>query len=185
MVAQRFEDLGCEVEVLRLLPTRLSLDKEFAAEALGNEENPIRDRLEQTVDLQVDADQPRPPAVLDDPLQQLPADPPPPVGLEDAHAEAGDLHEAAGEEEDEEGELTGWMNAWDETDTLPVSVRLDIDMPEDTVAEWGSDNALVCFDDEDNYIKWTYEWNSYRGQRVFALIRDPEESLPRTGAKLE
>jgi predicted GNAT family acetyltransferase len=30
--------------------------KEFAAEALGNEENPIRDRLEQTVDLQVDAD---------------------------------------------------------------------------------------------------------------------------------
>jgi acetylornithine deacetylase len=32
VVAGKFESLGCEVETLRLLPTRLSLEKEFAAE---------------------------------------------------------------------------------------------------------------------------------------------------------
>ena len=32
VVAKRFADLGCEVETLELLPTRLSLEKEFAAE---------------------------------------------------------------------------------------------------------------------------------------------------------
>jgi acetylornithine deacetylase len=32
VVAERFGDLGCEVETLELLPTRLSLEKEFAAE---------------------------------------------------------------------------------------------------------------------------------------------------------
>jgi acetylornithine deacetylase len=32
VVATRFESLGCEVETLKLLPTRLSLEKEFAAE---------------------------------------------------------------------------------------------------------------------------------------------------------
>jgi acetylornithine deacetylase len=32
LVAQRFRELGLEVETLRLLPTRLSLDQEFAAE---------------------------------------------------------------------------------------------------------------------------------------------------------
>ncbi len=37
---------------------------------------------------------------------------------------------------DEEGEVTGWMNAWEEIDTLPVSVRLDIDMGEDTPIHW-------------------------------------------------
>ena len=32
VVAERFGDLGCDVETLELLPTRLSLEKEFAAE---------------------------------------------------------------------------------------------------------------------------------------------------------
>jgi acetylornithine deacetylase len=32
VVAKRFEDLGCEVETLELLPTRLSMEQEFAAE---------------------------------------------------------------------------------------------------------------------------------------------------------
>ena len=32
VVAKRFEDLDCDVETLELLPTRLSLEKEFAAE---------------------------------------------------------------------------------------------------------------------------------------------------------
>ena len=32
--------------------------------------------------------------------------------------------------------------------------------------------GLVCLDDEDNYIKWTYEWNQARGRQVLALIRE-------------
>jgi thiol-disulfide isomerase/thioredoxin/regulation of enolase protein 1 (concanavalin A-like superfamily) len=32
--------------------------------------------------------------------------------------------------------------------------------------------GLVCLDDEDNYIKWTYEWNEARGRQVLALIRE-------------
>lgn len=38
--------------------------------------------------------------------------------------------------EDEEGELTGWQNSWEETDKLPVSVRLDIAMSGDTPIQW-------------------------------------------------
>ncbi len=37
--------------------------------------------------------------------------------------------------------------------------------------------GLVCFNDEDNYIKWTYEWNGARGQQVFALIRETQGSV--------
>ncbi|UCE50331.1 MAG: protein kinase, partial [Phycisphaerales bacterium] len=37
--------------------------------------------------------------------------------------------------------------------------------------------GLVCFDDEDNYIKWTYEWNGAQRQRVFALIRETQGSV--------
>jgi len=37
--------------------------------------------------------------------------------------------------------------------------------------------GLVCFNDEDNYIKWTYEWNGSRRQRVFALIRETQGSV--------
>lgn len=32
--------------------------------------------------------------------------------------------------------------------------------------------GLLCMDDEDNYVKWTYEWNEARGQQVLALIRE-------------
>lgn len=36
--------------------------------------------------------------------------------------------------------------------------------------------GLVCLDDEDNFIKWTYEWNEARGRQVLALIRETSGS---------
>ncbi|MCW8925799.1 MAG: prepilin-type N-terminal cleavage/methylation domain-containing protein [Xanthomonadales bacterium] len=37
---------------------------------------------------------------------------------------------------DEEGLLTPWMRVWDQQDTLPVAVRLNIEFAEDIQAEW-------------------------------------------------
>ena len=32
--------------------------------------------------------------------------------------------------------------------------------------------GLVCFNDEDNYIKWVCEWHDVHGGRVFSLVRE-------------
>jgi DNA-directed RNA polymerase subunit RPC12/RpoP len=37
--------------------------------------------------------------------------------------------------------------------------------------------GIVLFNDQDNYIKWTYEWNSSRNQQVFALIHEIQGSV--------
>lgn len=34
--------------------------------------------------------------------------------------------------------------------------------------------GLVCWNDEDNHVKWVFEWNDHHGGQVFAILRETE-----------
>ena len=50
--------------------------------------------------------------------------------------------------EDEEGELIGWAASWDQSDTLPVAVRLDLEFSEDLNMQWPDLAASVRVDEQ-------------------------------------
>ena len=50
--------------------------------------------------------------------------------------------------EDEEGELIGWTTSWDQQDTLPVAVRLDLEFTEELNMQWPDLAAGVRVDEQ-------------------------------------
>jgi len=49
---------------------------------------------------------------------------------------------------DEEGELIGWTSSWDQQDTLPVAVRLDLEFSGDLNMQWPDLAASVRVDEQ-------------------------------------
>lgn len=77
--------------------------------------------------------------------------------------------------EDEEGELIGWTASWDQENTLPVAVRLDLEFTEELNMQWPDLAAGVRVDASALRVSGGVSGASSYQQSIKSLIKDKNQ----------